>query len=163
MSCQSGLCKASNGEEREMVQYLEALMSVLQAFDAVPFPTDSVAEHLVPAKASIFTCEPRDEDAAFYVIEGKATFHCREMTVEAAPGTFLFLPYPVGFGCTVSPSGSLRILSWTMPLGLAQRATGLAPGGEALVLSPPPTFAGEKIRQLAALLRAYLKRGSSPA
>jgi mannose-6-phosphate isomerase-like protein (cupin superfamily) len=161
MSRQTGQSKTSTEEEHETVRYLEALMSVLQALDAGPLPTNTIAEYLVPAKASIFAYEPREEDAAFYVIDGEGTFQSGESAVQAGPGTFLFLPYSLGFGCNASPSGPLRILSWTTPRGLAQSATGLGTTGEALVLSPPPTFASEKVRQLATLLRAYLgKEGS---
>jgi mannose-6-phosphate isomerase-like protein (cupin superfamily) len=146
-------------DEPDEVGYLEKLISILQALDAVLPPTDAVAEYLVPAKACILSYEPREEDAAFYIIEGKATFHSGESTFLAGPGTFLFLPQPVGFGCIVPPSGPVRILSWTTPPGLAQRATGLGSPADAFVLSPPSTFASEKVQQLASLLKAYLGRG----
>jgi hypothetical protein len=149
----------STGEEYDTVKYLTGVTCFMQALDRERPPADSFFEYVVPANSSIFSCEPREEDAAFFVAEGEAVFTSGETCFLATPGTFLFLPQLVSLGCTVSPSGPVRLFSWATPLGLAARATRLGAPGEALVLSPPPTFASEKRQQLAMLLRAYLEKG----
>src|SRR5947208_5005185 len=79
--------------------------------------TGSIFEYLEPAGTSTFAYAPSEEDTAFYMIEGEAIFVSREATIHATPGTFLFLPRPVGFRYVVSPPGPARILTWTTPMG----------------------------------------------
>jgi hypothetical protein len=154
---------ASARDERETVRYLEALMSILQAIDTKTPPTDTYFEYLVPANSSIYSYEPHEEDVAFFVAEGEAVFTSGEAAFPAIPGTLLFLPHHVGFGCVMPPSRPMRILSWTTPLDLVHRATGLGTPGEAIVISPPPTFATDRVGQLAALLKAYLEKRKATA
>ncbi len=96
--------------------------------------------------------EQPKEDTAFYVIEGEAIFVSGEATILATPGTFLFLPRPVGFRSVVTSSGPARILTWTTPMGFAQQVTSMGNPGQAFVLSPPPLYESKKVQQLATFL-----------
>jgi mannose-6-phosphate isomerase-like protein (cupin superfamily) len=143
---------ASHWQERETLWYLGGLR-IIQAFERQTKQTGTIFEYLEPAGTSTFSYAPYQEDTAFYVIEGEAIFVSGETTIHATPGTFLFLPRPVGFRYVVTPSGPARILTWTTPMGFSQQVTSMGNPGQAFVLSPPPLFESEKVQQLATLLR----------
>jgi uncharacterized cupin superfamily protein len=155
---QTSQSSVANWQEREMLWYFGGLR-IIQALETQTKPTGIIFEYLVPARTSVYSYGPSQEDSAFYVMEGEATFFSGETTIEATPGTFLFLPRPVGFRYVVPSSSHMRILTWTTPLGFAQRVTSMGNPGEAFVLSPPPTHESEKVQQLATLLRTYLGIG----
>jgi mannose-6-phosphate isomerase-like protein (cupin superfamily) len=156
---QTSQMSASNWQEWETLWYLGG-RRIIEALDMQVKQTGTIFENLVPARTSVFAYGPQPEDTAFYVIEGEATFCSGEATIRATPGTFLFLPRPVGFRYSVPASGHVRILTWTTPLGFAQQVTNMGDLGQAFVLSPPPTFESEKVEQLATILRAWLRKGS---
>ena len=143
---------ASCWQEQEMLWYLGGLR-IIQALETQMKQTDPIFEYLEPAGTSTFSYAPTQEDTAFYMIEGEAIFVSGEATIHATPGTFLFLPRPVGFRSEVTPSGPAKILTWTTPMGFAQQVTCMGNPGQAFVLSPPPLYEGEKVQQLATFLR----------
>jgi hypothetical protein len=149
---------AANWQERETLWYLGG-QRIIQALELPTQQTSIIFEYLVPARTSVYSYGPSQEDTAFYVLAGEATFISGETTIQAAPGTFLFLPRPVGFHYVVSSSSHVRLLTWTTPLGFAQRVTSMGNQGETFVLSPPSTYESEKVQHLATLLRAYLGIG----
>src|SRR5262249_42632549 len=146
---------APSRQEQETLWYLGGLR-IIQALETQVTRTGTIFEYLVPAKTSVLSYAPDPEDAAFYILGGEATFRSGETTVQATPGTFLFLPRSTGYRYILPPTGSMRLLTWTTPPGFAQRVLSMGNPGEALVLSPPPDLESEKVQQLAALLRAWL-------
>lgn len=142
----------SHWQERETLWYLGGLR-IIQALETQIMQTGTIFEYLEPAGTSTFSYAPYQEDTAFYMIEGEATFVSGEATIHGTPGTFLFLPRPVGYRSVVTPSGPARILTWTTPMGFAQQVTSMGNPGQAFVLSPPPLFESQKVQQLATLLR----------
>ena len=148
----SAIANAPHWQEQETLWYLGGLR-IIQAFETQMKQIGPIFEHLEPAGTSTSSYAPYQEDTALYVIEGEVTFYSGEATIHATPGTFLFLPRPVGFRSIVAPSGPVRILTWTTPLGFAQQVTCMGIPGQALVLSPPLVFDREKVQQLATLLR----------
>jgi hypothetical protein len=143
---------AAYWQERETLWYLGGLR-IIQAFETQMEQIGTIFEYLEPAGTSTSSYAPSQEDTAFYVIEGEATFFSGEATIHATPGTLLFLPRPVGFRSVVTSSGPARILTWTTPMGFAQQVTSMGNSGQAFVLSPPPIFESEKVQQLATLIR----------
>ena len=143
---------ASLDKEQEALWYLGGLR-IIQVLGEQPKEDCKIFEYLEPAGTSTFSYAPYQEDAAFYVIEGEAIFVSGEVSILATPGTFLFLPRPVGFRSVVTSSGPARILTWTTPMGFAQQVTSMGNPGQAFVLSPPPLFEEKKVQQLAAFLR----------
>ena len=142
---------ASLDKEQEALWYLGGLR-IIQALGEQPKEDRKILEYLEPAGTSTFSYAPYQEDTAFYVIEGEAIFVSGEATIHAIPGTFLFLPRPVGFRSVVTSSGPARILTWTTPMGFAQQVTSMGNPGQAFVLSPPPLYESKKVQQLATFL-----------
>lgn len=99
----------------------------------------------------------RDEDEAFYVLEGAATFTCGGTSWDAGPGTFVFLPRGVPHRFVVADGGPIRLLQLTTPAGFERFA---AEAGEpaATPTLPPPTQ--PDVPRLLALMAAY---GYEPA
>jgi hypothetical protein len=147
---------ASCWQERETLWYLGGLR-IIQALETQMKQTGPIFEYLEPAGTSTFSYAPSQEDTAFYVIEGETIFLSGEATIRATPGTFVFLPRPVGFRSVVTSSGPARILTWTTPMGFAQQVTSMGNPGQAFVLSPPPPCESEKVQQLATFLRKTIQ------
>jgi hypothetical protein len=152
MSHQSNQRHASAWQEQETLWYRGGLR-IIQTFETQMQPTGAICEYLAPAGTIAFSYAPFQEDAAVYLVEGAIDFYSGEAIIHATPGTFLFLPRPVGFRSVVTSVGPARLLTWTTPLGFAQRVTRMGAPGQVFVLAPPPFFAREKVQQLAALLR----------
>lgn len=94
----------------------------------------------------------RDEDEAFYVVEGKARFYLGDATLEGGPGTFVFLPRGVKHTFQIDPSGQARFLYLTSPHGkFEQFVREISEPASSLTL---PDFEGppdmEKLTQTAA-------------
>lgn len=140
--------------EQETLWYLGGLR-IIQALPTQVARAGTIVEYLVPARTAVWAYAPAPEDAAFYIVGGEATFQSAETTIQATPGTFLFLPRRAGYRYRLPATGSMRLLSWTTPSGFAPRVLRMGHPGEALVLSPPPALESEKVHQLAALLRAW--------
>jgi|SRR5579863_726927 len=152
MSHQTSQSSASGWQERETLWYRGGLR-IIQAFAAQMKQHGSLLECLVPSRTATFSYAPCQEDTAIYFIEGEAIYFSGDATMHATPGTFLFLPRPVGFRSVVISSDPVRLLTWTTPMGFAQQVTSMGNPGQAFVLSPPPIFESEKVQQLANILR----------
>jgi quercetin dioxygenase-like cupin family protein len=81
----------------------------------------------------------RNEDEAFYVLEGEMTFHVGEETYKAAPGTFVFGPKDVPHTYTVD-SGPARLLFLLSPAGFEGFVEAISEPAKARTL-PPQTEA----------------------
>ena len=79
------------------------------------------------------------DDEAFYVLEGEITYYVGEMTYEAGPGTFVFLPRGVTHSFTFE-TDVIRKLAITTPGGLEGhfRDPRFSEPARALTLPPPP-------------------------
>jgi hypothetical protein len=144
--------RASRGPEQETLWYLGGLR-IIQACEPQMKRADALFEYLEPAGTVTFSYAPDQEDTAFYLLEGEAAFLSAGAPIHATPGTFVFLPRPVGFRSVVTSPGPARILTWTTPMGLASLVTSMGNPGQAFTLSPPSLVESEKIQQLATLLK----------
>jgi len=63
----------------------------------------------------------RRQDEAWYVLEGKLTFHVGDLVLEAGPGTFVFAPKDVPHRFTVDVEPT-RVLVITSPGGNFEKA-----------------------------------------
>ena len=77
----------------------------------------SLIDWLMPAGSSPPTHIHRDEDEAFYVMEGRAPFYLDDEPFEGGPGSFVFLPRGVKHTFQVDPSGPARFMIVTSPEG----------------------------------------------
>lgn len=59
----------------------------------------------------------RNEEEAFYVVEGEATFTVGEETISAKPGTFLYGPRDIQHKYKVEGSMPLKLLIMLLPAG----------------------------------------------
>jgi mannose-6-phosphate isomerase-like protein (cupin superfamily) len=63
----------------------------------------------------------RDEDDAFYILEGEMTFVFGERRVSASPGTFVLVPPGVEHGFRNDGAGPVRMLNIHAPAGFDRR------------------------------------------
>jgi hypothetical protein len=155
MHSQTSQSRASSRHEHETLWNLGGLR-IIQALQTQIKRTSSIFEYLVPARTSVLSYAPDPDDDAFYILGGEATFQSGETTIQATPGTFLFLPRSMGYRYLVPPTGSMRLLTWTTPPGFAQQVLSMGNPGKAFVLSPPSDLEQEKAQKFATLLRAWL-------
>jgi hypothetical protein len=74
-------------------------------------------EQLLPAGSGPPVHIHRDEDEAFYVVEGKGTFYLDDKPFQAGPGSFMFLPRGVKHTFQIDAGGPARTLILTGPNG----------------------------------------------
>ena len=120
-------------------------------------------EQLAPAG---FTAPPHvhhGEDEAFFVLEGALTFHRGSTPIDAAPGTFVWLPRGESHWFEVHPGAGARLLQLNTPAGLEHffeemgtpfSSTGSPPSGA-------PDF--EKLLELASKYRIELLSAGTEA
>jgi quercetin dioxygenase-like cupin family protein len=60
----------------------------------------------------------RDDDEAWYILDGSATFFCGDQRFEAGKGAWIFLPRGVAHTFKAGASGA-RLLTMTAPAGFA--------------------------------------------
>jgi mannose-6-phosphate isomerase-like protein (cupin superfamily) len=77
----------------------------------------------------------REEDEAWYLLNGTVTFYCGSRTLAAGPGSFVFLPQGVEHTFKVGEDGA-RMLTVTVPASFASIVA--AAGEPAPQLTPPP-------------------------
>jgi quercetin dioxygenase-like cupin family protein len=77
----------------------------------------------------------REEDEAWYLLDGRVTFYCGSRTLAAGPGSFVFLPRGVEHTFKVGEDGA-RMLTITVPASFASFVA--AAGEPAPQLTPPP-------------------------
>ena len=78
----------------------------------------------------------KDEDEAWYLLDGEATFYCGDRTFSASKQSFVFLPKAVEHTFKVGPRGA-RFLTLSAPASFADFVA--AAGEPAPELTVPPT------------------------
>ncbi len=97
----------------------------------------SIVEVLEPQGARAPFHLHRNEDEAFYVLEGEMTFYVGEETIKAGPGSFLFGPKDVPHAYTVD-SGPARLLFLLSPAGFEGLIRETSEPARSATLPPPP-------------------------
>jgi quercetin dioxygenase-like cupin family protein len=92
----------------------------------------------------------RDEDEAFYVLEGEITVTCGSKRWSAKPGSFCMLPRGIVHGFSVSGESSARILQLTLPAGFERFALEAGEPASTLEIPPPGRPDIPKLLQAAA-------------
>lgn len=90
----------------------------------------------------------REEDEAFYILEGAMTVTCGDRNWQATAGSFVFLPRGVIHGFTVAESAPLRGLQLTVPGGFERFIADVGEPARAPTL--PPSAAPDIEKLLAA-------------
>jgi quercetin dioxygenase-like cupin family protein len=143
---------ATMNTEQEAFWYLGNLR-IIQAMGEQAGRAVRFIEYILPAGTHIYAHRHRDADEGVYVVEGEATFSCREKVMSVFTGTLLFLPQNVPHHLEVGKSAPFRYLTWMTSTGFALTTLHIGEPGQALALSPPPLASKERIQQLATLLR----------
>ena len=96
------------------------------------------------------------EDECFYILDGHFTFTVGEETLEAAPGSFVFLPRGLAHGFALH-SETGRGLSLYTPAGIEEAFRELSEPAGALTLPPSPAGPPPDavLARLIAVFRAY--------
>jgi quercetin dioxygenase-like cupin family protein len=96
----------------------------------------------------------RNEDEAFYILEGEMTIHVGEQTFKGVPGSFVFAPKDIPHMYTVDSPGHARLLMFFSPSGFENFIRATSDPAESLV-PPPPADIELDLEQIAALARQY--------
>lgn len=92
------------------------------------------------------------EDEAFYLLEGKASFTCGDKTIDAHPGTFIFLPRNVPHWFQIEGDQPARLLQFNFPAGLENF---FIEAGKVFVDSENPPVTRESIEKMAVTAPKY--------
>jgi quercetin dioxygenase-like cupin family protein len=79
----------------------------------------------------------RDEDEAFYLLEGEMRITCGDETWSIGPGGFAFLPRGVPHGFNVGASGPAKMLQLTLPAQFERFAAEVGEPARQRTLPPP--------------------------
>lgn len=91
----------------------------------------------------------RDEDEAWYVLEGEATFYCGERQLCAGAGSWVFLPKGVPHAFRVGAAGA-RLLTLTSPATFADFVQAAGEPARSLTVPPPGPLDAERLTATAA-------------
>ena len=96
--------------------------------------------NLLPRDIGLLLHIHRDEDIAFYIVEGRFTFSLEENEFKAKPGDFVFLPRGLKHWLRNDSDGIGKMLIISSPAGFEKfyDATG-TPVEDDTKLPPPPT------------------------
>ena len=90
-----------------------------------------------------------DEDEAWYVLEGEATFFCGDERFAAGPGSWVFLPRGVPHTFKVGPDGA-RLLTLTAPANFAEFVRAAGEPAKSRTVPPPTPPDVERLAEIAA-------------
>lgn len=94
-----------------------ALMVHKEGADATAGRLDLLEQHMPPGYR-VPRHVHRNEDEAWYVLEGTMIFHCGDEVVAVRPGGWVFAPRQVAHAFQVGPEGG-RALTFAFPSGFA--------------------------------------------
>jgi mannose-6-phosphate isomerase-like protein (cupin superfamily) len=98
----------------------------------------TVIEHSFPAAfAAPLHLHHRDVEP-WYVLEGMVSFTCGDLTFEATPGAFVYLPRDVPHSFRVGATQPAKMLLLSIPAGLEGMFQELGEVAKAPILPPPP-------------------------
>jgi quercetin dioxygenase-like cupin family protein len=90
-----------------------------------------------------------DEDEAWYILEGEATFWCGGQVLRANRGAWVFLPRNIPHTFQVGPHGA-RLLTFTTPAGFADFVDAAGEPAHRLDLAPVAPVDPERLATIAA-------------
>lgn len=135
--------------EGEAIWFAGALMEV-KADSAMTGGRLAVIDQHVPGGYTVPLHVHRKEDEAWYVLEGEATFHCRERRFVAGPGSWVYLPRDAPHAFKVGPAGA-RLLTFSTPSGFADfvAEAGEPARARARTILPPAAIDVERLAAIA--------------
>lgn len=159
MSERSGYLRATG--EGEAIWFLGTLVTVKAGSDETN-GAFTLIEQLAPAGFGPPPHIHRDEDEAFYILDGELTITCGDNRWTAPAGAFVFLPRGIPHSFVVSGDGPAKLLQLTAP-GKFERFAAEA-GEPAQQLTLPPPSAPDVTKMLALMAKyGYDPVGPPPA
>jgi quercetin dioxygenase-like cupin family protein len=120
----------------EAVWFLGTLMTVKATGEQTNGALGLIEQTLPPG----FAAPPhihRNEDEAFYILEGQFTFYCGDQTFPASAGSLVFLPRGTAHHFRVEGDTPARLLQLNMPGGLEHFFVEAAEPAAQRTLPPP--------------------------
>ncbi len=137
-------------EEGQAVWFLGALL-VVKATGEQTGRACGLIEHLLPPGAASPYHVHRNEDEAYYVVEGEMTFYVGEERIKAGAGAWVYGPRGVPHGFEAEGTEPARMLLFNTPAGFEGFPVEAGEPAEELTLppaGPPPDL--ERLVRIAA-------------
>lgn len=134
-------------EEGEAIWFAGALM----VFKAAGDQTEgrfALLDQRVPGDYAVPRHVHHDEDEAWYMLDGEATFYCGDERFTAGTGTWVFLPKGVPHAFRIGPAGA-RLLTFVAPAGFAEFVRAAGEPAPTLTVPPPAPLDVERLAALA--------------
>lgn len=135
-----------------------AFLGTLMALKAGAAETDgqfSLIDQVAPPGFATPLHVHHREDEAFYVLDGAISVLVGERTIDATPGTFVYLPRDVPHAFRVVSAGPARLLQLTAPAGIEQGFVEMGEPVATLDGPPPGPPSHEAIGRIAAISAKY--------
>ena len=126
---------ALDREEGQSTWFLGTLMT-LKAADEQTSGALGLIEQVLPPGFAPPRHVHHNEDEAFYLLEGEASFTCGGQTVKARPGTFIFFPRGIPHWFRIEGTEPARLLQFNMPAGVERFFMEVGEPAVELVLPP---------------------------
>ena len=137
-----------SADEGQAIWFAGALM-LLKADGEQTEDRFAFMDQKVPGDYAVPCHIHHDEDEAWYILEGEATFYCGDETFIAGAGSWVFLPKEIPHAFKVGPEGG-RLLTFTAPAGFASFVKAAGEPAPGLVLPPPGPMDNEGLARIAA-------------
>lgn len=134
--------------EGEALWFAGALM-VLKAGSQETEGRFALLDQRVPGDYAVPHHVHHEEDEAWYVLEGEATFYCGAGRFTAGPGAWVFLPRGVAHAFRVGPAGA-RLLTFSAPSRFADFVRAAGTPARARTIPPPAPLDVERLAAVAA-------------
>jgi mannose-6-phosphate isomerase-like protein (cupin superfamily) len=136
-------------EEGRAVWFLGALL-VVKATDEQTGGAFGLIDHVLPAGFASPYHVHRNEDEAYYVVEGEMTFYVGDERVKAESGAWVYGPRAVPHGFEAEGTAPTRMLLFNTPAGFEDFPVEAGEPAKELTLPPagPPDL--EKLAKIAA-------------
>ena len=136
-------------EEGQSIWFLGTLMTLKATGEQTNGAYGLIEQVLPPGFAAPFHIH-HNEDEAFYLLEGEATFTCGDQTMKAIPGSYIFFPRDIPHWFCIEGDKPARLLQFNFPAGLENFFVEVGEPTPKLTLPPagPPDI--EKLASTAA-------------
>lgn len=142
---------ARTRDEGDAVWFLGTLMTV-KATGAETGGAFGLIEQVLPPGFAPPPHIHHNEDEAFYLLEGAATFTCGEQSWEAGPGTFVYFPRGIAHGFLITGDAPARLLQFNTPAGVERMFVEAGEPATTPTLPPPGPL---EIGRVATLFSRY--------
>lgn len=135
-------------DEGKAIWFANALM-VIKADSKTTDGRFTFIDQRVPADYAVPRHIHHEEDEAWYLLEGHATFYCGDEQFTAGAGSWVFLPKDVPHAFKAGSSGA-RLITMTAPSGFADFVEELGEPATELVVPPQGPIDTARLAEIAA-------------